>query len=205
MKLNLLFFLLLFVGKQTFAQFTNSLIETEFPTLDLPFTTKGLLADKGLLARPVDLNLDKFLKADVTKELKYYDKKSYYFEDNSKCYALGKFTINEMVYLLFVESSPLGSKKDFGFNRVLMFSLDKSHQLSNYFTIAEFVRYTEKTNTLYQSRDSYWSFIDKNKALYAVATDAKTKLKSANQADGPVSLEETKYLFDNKGNAQAVK
>jgi hypothetical protein len=204
MKIKMLTILLLLIAAQTYGQLNKSIVDTQFPTLVLPYTTQGILTKNGLTNRPINLATDKYLKSDVTAALKFYDKKEFYFEESSKCYSLGKIINGTQIYILYIESVK-EKNKNYGYNRCYLVSLNKAYQPLNFFLINEYIDYSVGSNTLYSSRDTYYDFMIKDNLLYATAKDVRTKLKLAQQTTPAVISEVYKYVFDVNGALKDIK
>jgi hypothetical protein len=203
MKIQLFLFILFFSSK-AFSQLTKSVVDLKFPLLNLPYSTKGQLTTDGLIDRPVNLATDKFIKSDVSKELKYYDNRVFYFENNSKCYSLGKIINEGRTYILYVESVT-AKDKNYGYNRSYIVPLNKDYQPINFFLLNEYTLYKKENNTLYSGKDTYWDFSIKDKLLYAIAKDARTKFKLEQQVNPTIELKEYKYVFDVNGALKDIK
>jgi hypothetical protein len=204
MKVKTLILLLISLSNQTFAQLTKSVVDLDFPTLALPYSTQGQLNTNGLIERPINLTVDKFLKRDVSKELKFYDKKMFYFEKNSRCYSLGKIVNDGQIFILYMESVVV-KNKNYGYNRSYLVPLKNDYQPVEFYLINEYTVYNRENNTLYNSKDTYWEFFIKDKLLYAIAKDARTKYKLADQVNPAIDLKEYKYVFDSDGKLKDVK
>ena len=181
MKSKLLIILLLVFGTPTFAQLTKSVVENKFPLLKLPYTTKDLVSKLYIYDGPInDPSAVKFLKSEVTPILKSYKDGAMYFENNSKCYAIGRIVNAGKTFILYLESAR-NKNTGYGENQIFIVSLDNNYQPVESKSIGyyyETTSYDNESNTIYNITDIYASILSLPNGLNLKIFDNNEKNKN---------------------------
>ncbi len=150
--------LLLIFSFPSFAQLNKEVVETKFPLLKLPYTTKGMVAsfynDEGKMTSIAD---SKYLKSDITSYIKTYTEGSFNFEISSKYFSIGRVSFAGKLYLIYVESST-SMNDGKGVNFIYMVSLKNDFQPVEAGMIGKYSKFQDfdsSGNSIYYITDVY--------------------------------------------------
>lgn len=154
MKTRLILIALTVLSFPAFSQLNKTIVESKFPLLDLPYSTKGLLTEIYVFDGAVDPQYHKFIKSDITTLMSgFKNNDMFYIAEESKYYAIGRISNGNQNFILFLEARA-DRNSGYGIHEIFIVSLNKSYQPVEIKSIAYLEKSTgfdKDSNSIYRT------------------------------------------------------
>lgn len=196
---------LIFFGVNASAQLTKQIVEKEFPVLELPYDTKGMLATSYNPTQFLDAENVYFVKAEITTILKKYTNTNLIINEHGKQYAVGRLKFVNRNYAVYIETSVDPENKE-ATNELFILSLDDVYQPINAQSLGY---YHQKFETLKGSQivvtdHAFATLSDKSDKLKIMLTIIHQEDKMPEDKQLAYSKDELEIYFDEDGYTQQV-